>query len=62
MLYSVASSQQSALQIPPWKGGMGDVHVGVMTGEHKVRPYKLICQWLFSKYMIRRVPRITINH
>ena len=20
------------------------------------------CQWLFSKYMIRRVPRITINH
>ena len=20
------------------------------------------CQWLFSKYMIWRVPRITINH
>ncbi|SCQ20833.1 hypothetical protein TFUB22_00975 [Tannerella forsythia] len=25
-------------RIPPWKGGKGDVHIGVMTGEHRGLP------------------------
>ena len=25
-------------RIPPWKGGKGDVHIGIMTGEHRGLP------------------------